>query len=132
MHVKSGDKASNPMPDGLRWPGIALTDEYAETVTIVDRNTGLPRDIVVTRADFLTQRIAKDGTVYTRITPEVVMFGYKIVAKPRFSNIVGLDVDENGALLDLDTVVEAHEKRDDAWRASGFAGRSAATSVADL
>jgi len=132
MKVTIGTKVTNPMPNGLRWPAVAISDETTEKVTVINRSTGLPVEINVTRADFLSQRTTREGETYPSLTTEVVQYGYRPIAEPRFSTIVGLDVTEDGEAINLQTLIEAHGVSFSAWQAKNFEARRGATSAADL
>jgi len=128
-----GTTATISMPDGLLWPAIALGDETSEKVTVIDRRTSKPVEITVTRNDFLSLRTPKEeGEPYLRLSNEVVMYGYKVVTNPRVRKIVGLDVDADGVLLDLQDLIDAVQTSDAAFRAAGFTARHGVTAAADL
>jgi len=132
MKVRIGTKVTTPMPNGLLWPAVAITEETSEQVTVVNRTTQEPVDITVTRADFLSLRETREGEKYLALTTEVVQYGYRAVAMPRFSNVEGLDVDENGALLGLQEVLDAHGVSYSKWQEGNFEARRGATAAADL
>lgn len=132
MRVNVGSKVTTPMPDGRLHPAIAISPETAETVTVVNKSTGLPVDITVTRADFVSLRESLAGEKYLAVTNEVVQYGYRMVALPRFTSIVGLDADADGAVLSLADLMEAHAESFSKWQASNFEARRGAVSAADL
>lgn len=130
MQVTIGDKVNQPLPDGRTHPAITATKQTTTIQTVIDRKTGLPVDIEVTRADFYSLRTRLDGTKYLAYTNEVVMFGFKIVATPRFSNVIGLDIDEDGTFRTLEEISEEHAKTHGEWAAEQYDSRT--TSIADL
>jgi hypothetical protein len=132
MRVSVGTKVTQPLPNGLRWPAVAITDEVAETVTVINRSTGLPVDIKVTRADFISLRETREGAKYLALTTEVVQYGYRPVAEPRLSNVVGLDFEEDGTQIDGQTLIERHGATYSEWQAGQFEARRGATNAADL
>lgn len=132
MHAKIGTKVTQPLPNGLRWPAVAVSDEVSEPITVISRSTGLPVTIAVTRADFISLRETRDGVKYLAMTTEVVQYGYRPIAEPRFSNVIGLDVTEEGALIGLQELVEGHGESYSKWQAAQFEARRGATNAADL
>lgn len=132
MKVQIGTKVTQPLPNGLRWPAVAISDEVAEKVTVINRSTQQPVDITVTRADFISLRETRDGEKYLALTTEVVQYGYRPVAEPRFSSIVGLDATEDGEKIGLQTLIETHGLSFSEWQAKNFEARKGATSAADL
>lgn len=132
MKVKPGTKVTQTMPDGLRWPAVAISDEEATPTTIVSRTTGLPVDIIVTRADFVSLRESRDGDPYLALTNETVQYGYRPVTEPRFSTIVGLDATEDGEKMSLQALLDAHGLSYSAFQAGNFETRRASGSAADL
>jgi hypothetical protein len=132
MHAKVGTKVTQPLPNGLRWPAIAISDESAEKVTVINRSTGLPVDITVTRADFISLRETREGEKYLALTTEVVQYGYRPVAEPRFSSVVGLDATEDGEVITLQSLIETHGLSFSEWQAKNFEARRGATAAADL
>jgi hypothetical protein len=128
-----GSKVFTPMPDGRIYPAIAIGDETTSKVTVVNQNTGLPVEIDVTRNDFLSLRDTREGDLYLAVTSEVVMYGYRIVATPRFESVVGLDADEDGAVIPLAASMAKHAESYSKWQAGNFeARRGAAVAAADL
>ena len=132
MKTHIGSKVTQPMPNGLRWPAIAISEETSEDVTVINRNTMEPVTIKVTRADFLSLRETREGEQYPAVTTEVVQYGYRPIAEPRFSNVIGLDVEADGTLRSLEQNVEEHGIKYSAWQAKNFEARRGATAAADL
>ena len=132
MKVHVGSKVTTPMPNGLMWPAIAISEETAETVTVTNRSTGLPVDIIVTRADFISKRTTRENVAYIAVTTEVVQYGYRPVAMPRLSKIEGLDVADNGKAIPLATLLEQHEVTYAEWQKGNFEARRGAVAAADL
>lgn len=132
MRVKVGTKTTEPMPNGLRWPAIAISDEAPALVTVINKSTGLPVDITVTRADFISLRETREGEKYLALTTEVVQYGYRPIAEPRFSSVVGLDATEDGEVISLQTLMETHGVSFSEWQAKNFETRRGATAAADL
>lgn len=132
MQVKVGSKTTEILPNGFRYPAVAISDETTRVVTIINRTTGLPVDINVTSAEFISLRENRDGEKYTALTTETIQFGYRPVMEPRFNSIVGLDATENGEKLGLQALVEAHGATHSAWLAKNFEARRGATAAADL
>jgi len=123
MQVTVGTKATTPMPDGRRHPAIAVSEPTSEKVVIINRQTGQPVEITVSRADFISLREARDGSKYLALTTEVVQYGYRPIAEPRFSAVVGLDASEDGEVLSLDALMEAHGASFSEWQAKNFEAR---------
>lgn len=132
MKVKVGTKVTIPLPNGLRWPAVAISDESAEKVTVINRSTQQPVEIAVTRADFISLRETREGQKYLALTTEVVQYGYRPVAEPRFAPVVGLDATEDGEKITLQSLLEAHGASYSEWQAANFAARRGATDAADL
>lgn len=132
MKIQIGTKATIPLPNGLRWPGVAISDEMVEKVTVINRSTQQPVEISVTRADFITLRETREGVKYLALTTEVAQYGYRPVAEPRFSTVVGLDGTEDGEKITLQSLVEAHGASYSTWQAANFATRKGATDAADI
>lgn len=132
MYVTVATKTTEPMPDGLMWPAVAVSEMTSEEVEVVDRNTGEKVTIVVTRADFISLRETREGVKYLALTSEVVNYGRRIVALPRFSNVVGLDVTEDGVVKTLADLMADHEASYSAFQKTQFDTRRAAVSLTDL
>lgn len=130
MKTNIGQKVTTPMPDGLAWPALVLTEPEITKHTVIDRNTGQPVVIDISRVTVLSQRTNRvTGEPYPAVTSEVVNYGYRAVMTPRFSNILGLDVTEEGALIPLADAVAAYEVAHAAWQREQFDARKGATSV---
>lgn len=128
-----GNKVTTPMPDGLLWPAVAVSELTIEPTTVINRSTGKPVEIIVSRFTALSLRTPKDGgPAYLALSTEVKDYGYRPVAMPRFTNIIGLDVDENGALISLEESMEAHGVSYSKWAAGNFEARNGVTAAADL
>lgn len=132
MRVKVGSKTTEPMPNGLRWPAVAVSDEAPEKVTVINRSTGQPVDITVTRADFISLRETREGEKYLALTTEVVQYGYRPIAEPRHSNVIGLDVTEDGEVISVQKLMELHGASFSAWQASNFEARRGASNAESL
>lgn len=132
MKVQIGTKVTQPLPNGLRWPAVAISDEVAEKVTVINRSTQQPVEITVTRADFISLRETRDGEKYLALTTEVVQYGYRPVAEPRFSTVVGLDATEEGEKIGLQALIEAHGLSFSEWQRNNFEARRGATAAEDL
>lgn len=128
-----GTKVTTPMPDGLLWPAVAVSELTVTKTIVINRNTGAPVEIDVSRFTALSIRTPKDGgPAYLALSTEVRDYGYRPVAMPRFTNIVGLDVDQNGALISLEEAMETHGVSYSKWAASNFEARNGVTAAADL
>lgn len=132
MKVQIGAKVTQPLPNGLRWPAVAISDEVAEKVTVINRSTQQPVEITVTRADFISLRETRDGEKYLALTTEVVQYGYRPVAEPRFSTVVGLDATEEGEKIGLQALIESHGQSFSEWQRNNFEARRGATAAEDL
>ena len=131
MKIEIGTKATTPMPGGLMWPAVAVGDVTETTQTVVDRTTNQPVEIIVSRADFVSLRETKEGEKYLAFSNEVINFGYRAVALPRFDAVVGLDVAEDGTILTLADLLNLHAVSYGKFAAEQFAARKA-TAAADL
>jgi hypothetical protein len=132
MRVKVGTKTTEPMVTGLRWPAIAIEDETEHLVTVINRSTGQPVDITVTRADFISLRETREGEQYLALTNEVVQYGYRPVAMPRLTTIVGLDATEDGEVIPLQSLIEKHALSFSEWQAKNYEARKGVTAAADI
>lgn len=132
MKVTVGTKATIPLPNGLRWPAVAISDETPERVTVMNRSTGKPVEITVTRADFISLRETREGESYLSLTTEVVQYGYRPIAEPRFSSLTGLDATPEGEKVTLQALMETHGASYSKWQAANFETRRGATDAADL
>ena len=136
MHVKVGDKITTPMADGRLYPAIVITRETAEPVTIAVKVDGKPTgetvDIEVTRAEVLSLRTTREGVEYTAVTNEVIQYGYRSVAMPRFDAVVGLDVNADGTIRTLTEAMADHAKTYGEWQAANYEARRGTVSAADL
>lgn len=132
MRVQVGSKVTQPLPNGLRWPAIAITDETPEKVIVINKSTGLPVEITVSRADFISLRETREGEQYLAMTTEVVQYGYRPVAEPRFSTVVGLDATEDGEVITLQSLIEKHGASFSEWQAKNFEARRGVSNAADL
>jgi hypothetical protein len=127
-----GTKVTTPMPNGLRWPAIAISDLKATPTTVVNKVTGQPVVIEVTRFKCISLRETKAGEKYLAISTEVNDYGYRPVAEPRFSTVVGLDATEDGEVITLAQIMEMHGKSYSEWASKNFEARRGATDAADL
>ena len=132
MKVTIGSKVTQTLPSGLRWPAVAISEETSEVTTITSRTTGLPVDITVTRADFISLRETREGDAYLALTNETVQYGYRPVVEPRFNSVVGLDATEEGAKMSLQDLMDLHGVSYAAFQAGNFEARREAVSAADL
>lgn len=132
MQVRIGDKVTENMPTGLRWPGVAISDQTSEKVTIINRRTGQPVEITVTRADFISLRESREGEKYLALSTEVIQYGYRPVMEPRFNAIVGLDATPDGEIITLQDLVENHGVSYSAWQAANFAARNEVVDAASV
>ena len=69
---------------------------------------------------------------YLALTTEVVQYGYRPVAEPRFSTVVGLDATEDGEKMSLQSLIEAHGNSFSEWQRNNFEARRGATAAEDL
>lgn len=128
-----GTKVTTPMPDGLQWPAIAISELTTTQATKLNAATGVTATFDVTRFTAISLRVPKDGgEPYTAISTEVKDYGYRPIAMPRFSNVVGLDVTEDGEILSLEALTEKHAANLATWQANNFAQRAATVGVEDL
>lgn len=130
MQVKVGSKVTIGLPNGLRWPGVAISDETSERVTIVSRTTNLPVEITVSRFDVISLRESRAGDKYLALGSEVSHYGYRVVSEPRFNAIIGLDVEETGEPIGLQALIESHGAARSVWQAAQFEARQGATDAA--
>ena len=132
MKVSIGSKGTITLPSGTRFPAVAISDEVATPTTIVNRD-GQPVDIIVTRADFISLRVPREGgDPYLALTNETVQYGFKPTLEPRFSTVEGLDATADGEKMTLQMLLDAHGVSYSAFQASNFEARQAAVSAADL
>jgi hypothetical protein len=132
MAIKVGDKVTAPMPNGLRWPGVAITNAVPETVNVLNKRTNERVDITVTRYKVITLRETREGEKYLALSSEVEDWGYRPVAEPRFSTIVGLDATEDGEKMGLQALIEAHGISYSEFQRNNFEARRGATAAEDL
>lgn len=132
MNVSPGTKATNTLADGRAYPAVAISDPVVTKKTIVNRTTGQPVEIEVTRADFISLRENLAGETYLAYSNETVQYGYLPIAMPRFSSVVGLDADADGAVITLQELIEAHGVSYSAFQAKNFETRRGATLATDL
>ena len=136
--MNTGDKATINMPDGLRWPAIAISDETTVVQNVFNQRTKANIEIPVTRVYFISLRETKPdaetGEVrkYLRVSTEVTQFGYSPKAEPRFNTIVGLDATADGEKIHLQDLLDEHGKAFAAWQAGNFAARNTATDADTL
>lgn len=137
MKVSAGDKITVSLANGVPWPAVAITDEVA-----TPRVTRSGVDIIVTTFDCISQRISleeqakKDAgepfETYLALTNEVAMYGFRVVARPRHSNIVGLDVTADGTLITDEELTETQGLSYSAFQKAQFDLRNGATDALDL
>lgn len=136
MKTYVGLKITTPMADGRPYPAIVLTPETSEEVTVAKKVDGIPTgetvDIIVTRAEVLSLRDTREGDKYLAVTNEVIQYGYRSVAMPRFSSVIGLDVDADGTLRTLEQNMAEHEVSYSEWQQGNFQNRRGIVSAADL
>jgi hypothetical protein len=132
MQVNVGTKATNPMPNGLAWPSLCISEPVSEVTTVVNKSTGQPVEITITRADFISLRENLAGEAYLSLTTETVQYGYRPIAMPRFDNVVGLDVDADGAKITLGELLKAHAATYAEFSARMFEQRRGAVAAEDI
>ena len=128
--VRKGDKVSARMGDGRFVPAIALEDAVATIQNYTDRLTGEIGEVTVTRFDALSIRHRKDDNEpYLMVSNETANYGYKVIALPRFTSIVGLDVDEDGKRLSIATLMEQVQAASEAFGLAQFDARNHAVAA---
>lgn len=137
MIVKTGDMVSISLANGVVWPAVAITDEVKEPGNTRD---GTP--IQIARFDCISQRISREEQAkkdaglpyetYKALTSEVSTFGFRPVARPRFTAVVGLDVTADGEKITVASVVEEQEKSYSDFQLAQFNLRNGATDAGDL
>ncbi len=106
VETYQGQKISFNTADGRTLPGIVISEEKATPTQVRNRSTGLLVDIIVTRVDVVSLRVSREGNTYLQISSEVVQYGYAPKMLPRFTDVVGLDIDEDGKSLSLQAVID--------------------------
>jgi hypothetical protein len=137
LGIKSGDKVTISIASGLAWPGVAVSDEVVTRQWTKDRGPGRPSvEIDVTRFDVISLRETDPAkgevTTYTALTNEVGQFGFRPSATARHSTVIGLDVEEDGTLIDVQGLLDKHQASFSAFQNAQFLARHAATDAADL
>ena len=118
---------SKPLPTRVYPRGNQGTFIYAPDIAVY-----VATDDYGTRTTSQPPRHAR-GRPHTAVTSEVVMYGYRIVATPRFESVVGLDADEDGAIIPLAVSMAKHAESYSKWQAGNFeVARGAAVAAADL
>lgn len=139
-----GDKATVPMPNGLRWPAVCVSEPTHTPTVVTNKSTNQPTTIDVIRQDFISLREtnpinpltgeAQDVSKYLTLTTEVVQYGYRPIAEARSTNVEGLDIVEggNGEVISLDRLKELRGEAFSAFQLTQFNLRRGATDAASL
>lgn len=107
MQTFVGQKVTFALPDGRPIDGIVISDETVAPATVINKTTGQPVNIAVSRVDVLSQRTSLEGVTFRTISSEVVQYGYAPKMQPRFNSIVGLDATADGEKIVLQALMES-------------------------
>ena len=128
-------KATITMANGLRWPAVQVSDVTAEPVTIVNRSTGKPVDITVTRANFVSLRETRpdpetgEASKYLVLSSEVVQYGFRPITEMRFSTVAGLDATADGEKIGLQELLDKAGEARATFLQGQFEARRGATAA---
>jgi hypothetical protein len=132
VKTQQGMKTTISLPNGTRFPAVAVGIEERSTKEIVNRTTNAKVIIEITRVDVISLRETREGEKYLALTSEVVQYGYRPIMEPRFSTMVGIDATPEGEKITLQGLMEAHGTAYSAWQEANFAARNTVVDAADL
>jgi hypothetical protein len=129
MRTQIGDKVTITIGNGASFPGKVVGEETVSDFTLRDGTV-----IEVTRADVISLRAQREDpeAKYLYFSNETVQFGYKPQMRPRFNNVVGLDVSEDGTLFSLQDIMDAQQAEYSAFLADLAAKRNPVTDASAI
>lgn len=135
--IKAGDKVTISIASGLRWPGVAVSDEVVTPGFTKARDGREPVAIEITRFDVISLRETDPAkgpvTTYTALSSEVGEYGYRPVAERRDSTVAGLDADvETGEKIGVQALRDLHGVSFSEFQKTQFDARHTATDAAAL